>query len=152
MNLEESNFTSTLRAVGLRSTLVRLRVLEVLTEPQKWMDATAVYNELAARGEVFSLTYVFRTVRELESLGVLLRGWRGAASGGRAVYRISPPTPQEREDAITCRHCGKVSRIVDPESKKQLEQLILTQGFALDAQLIMVQTICWDCSKETCRD
>lgn len=65
---------------GMRITKQRLVIFDVIADLE-WINCKEVYYEAASRDSSIGLSTVYRTIRTLEEIGILKRGYRYAAPG-----------------------------------------------------------------------
>ncbi len=122
-----------LRKVGLKVTLPRLRVLEVLAEPaEKHMTADDVYRALIASGEDIGLATVYRVLNQFEAAGLVVKH---NFEGGQAFYELDGG---DHHDHMICVETGKVIEFVSPEIERLQSEIAAKHGFKLeDHSLVM---------------
>jgi Fur family ferric uptake transcriptional regulator len=145
-----------LRAAGLRPTLGRIAILQILaaTHPG-WVDAETVIRELYARGMQLSQGTVYRTLKELLAHDMLVHELRSSHSGGKVFYGFRPPGGADDGSRIVCQQCGGTVAIGERSLQDQLRQLARRQGLGLSTQPLTVLGTCLRCASgqgETGRD
>ncbi len=97
-----------LRKAGLKVTLPRLKILELLeSSPVHHMSAEDVYKALLASGEDVGLATVYRVLTQFESAGIVERHH---FEGGLSVFELKN---DDHHDHIVCSDCGKVFEFHD---------------------------------------
>ena len=94
-----SNQNKELKKTGLKATLPRIRILEVLEltkNEEAHMSAEDIYKELLAAGDDVGLATVYRVLTQFESAGIVMRH---NFEEGHAVYEI---TPDDHHDHMVC--------------------------------------------------
>jgi Fur family transcriptional regulator, ferric uptake regulator len=117
-----------IRKAGLKVTLPRLRVLEVMEDASKeslHYSAEDVYKELLRRGEEVGLATVYRVLTQFESAGLVSRH---NFEGGRSVYEL---TEVDHHDHMVCLSTGKIIEFHE-EAIELLQQKIADEhGYEL---------------------
>lgn len=116
-----------LRKVGLKVTLPRVKVLQVLesADPHH-LTAEDVYRALVEAGEEVGLATVYRVLTQFESAGLVERH---NFDSGQAIFELARG---EHHDHIVCVDCGHVLEFTDPVIEAQQEKVAARMGFTLD--------------------
>ena len=85
-----------LKKAGLKVTLPRLRILEVLEGDSGHLSAEEIYKRLLDAGEEVGLATVYRVLTQFEQAGICIKL---NFEEGRAVYEI---TPSNHHDHMVC--------------------------------------------------
>jgi Fur family ferric uptake transcriptional regulator len=122
-----------LRKAGLKVTLPRLRVLEILGEhPDKHMTADDVYRALIEANEDIGLATVYRVLNQFEAAGLVMKH---NFEGGQAYYELDEG---EHHDHMICVESGEVIEFVSDEIEKLQHEIAEAHGYELeDHSLIM---------------
>lgn len=97
-----------LKKAGLKVTLPRLKVLEILQLPEnQHISAEEVYKILLDQGEDIGLATVYRVLNQFDDAGILNRHH---FEGGKSVFEISN---KKHHDHIVCLDCGRVMEFED---------------------------------------
>ena len=132
-----------LRAVGLKSTLPRRRILEVMESQQsRHMSAEDIYRSLLDVGEDVGLATVYRVLTQFESAGLVSKH---NFEGGHSVYELNQG---EHHDHILCVKCGKVDEFVDDLIEERQRAIAEKAGFSMTDHCLYIYGICADCQKE----
>ena len=86
LKMSEQNFE--LKKTGLKATLPRIRILEVLDatkDEEAHLSAEDIYKELLAAGEDVGLATVYRVLTQFESAGIVKKH---NFEEGHAVYEV----------------------------------------------------------------
>ncbi|MCJ7556538.1 MAG: ferric iron uptake transcriptional regulator [Gammaproteobacteria bacterium] len=128
-----------LRNAGLKVTLPRRKILEVLDSSDKrHLSAEDVYRLLVQKGEDFGLATVYRVLTQFEGAGLVSRN---NFEGGHAVFELSD---NAHHDHIVCVDCGKVVEFVDPVIEQRQVQIATEHGFKIADHSMILQGICQD--------
>lgn len=133
-----SEETRELRKAGLKVTLPRLRILELLegTE-QKHMTADEVYRALIEQGEEIGLATVYRVLNQFETAGLVRKHMFDDGSGrvAQACYELDEGS---HHDHMVCVESGDVIEFVDDEIERRQEQIAREHGYEIvDHSLVM---------------
>ncbi|MBU1309058.1 ferric iron uptake transcriptional regulator [Rheinheimera muenzenbergensis] len=112
-----SDHNSELRKAGLKVTLPRVKILEILQDPKnQHISAEDVYKLLLDLGEDIGLATVYRVLNQFDDAGILTRHH---FEGGKSVFEL---TGSHHHDHLVCLKCGKVIEFEDDVIEaKQLE-------------------------------
>jgi Fur family ferric uptake transcriptional regulator len=122
-----------LRDAGLKVTLPRLKILEMLEgSATRHLSAEDIYRMLMEQGEDIGLATVYRVLTQFEAAGLVIRHH---FEGGHAVFELQHGT---HHDHIVCMRCGRVDEFVDETIEKRQWQKAEELGYRLtDHSLIM---------------
>ena len=97
-----------LRKAGLKVTLPRLKVLEILEDAElRHMSAEDVYKALLETGEEIGLATVYRVLTQFEGAGLVSRL---SIDGGHAVFELEDGA---HHDHLLCVKCNQIEEFVD---------------------------------------
>src|SRR5690349_24653958 len=103
-----------LRDAGLKVTLPRLKILEMLEHSAtRHLSAEEIYRQLLDQGEDIGLATVYRVLTQFEAAGLVMRHH---FEGGHAVFEMQHGT---HHDHIVCMRCGRVDEFVDETIEKR---------------------------------
>ena len=112
-----------LKKAGLKATLPRIRILEVLEQHKDdHLSAEDIYKELIRAGEDVGLATVYRVLTQFESAGMIMRH---NFEEGRAIYEIMP---DDHHDHMVCLESGKVIEFHDEMIEKRQEEIAKAHG------------------------
>ncbi|MFZ0469318.1 MAG: ferric iron uptake transcriptional regulator [Thiogranum sp.] len=134
--------SSDLRKAGLKVTLPRMKILEILeTSETRHMSAEDVYKVLLEGNEEIGLATVYRVLTQFEAAGLVSRHH---FEGGHSVFEMNEG---HHHDHIVCNQCGKVVEFFDETIERCQEKVAKKSGFSIrDHSLI----IYGDCTRENC--
>lgn len=130
-------FKTTLKTAGYSLTKTRQMVFTALQdkEPQTMAEVVAACTGLADRASVY------RTIALFERLGIVQRlqiGWKYKLELSDAFHH--------HHHHLTCRRCGKTIPLPeDAQLEKRLEDLAVTQNFAMHGHQLEIQGLCQNC-------
>ncbi len=139
-NADLSNRDADLQSVGLKSTLPRKRVLELLRDPQsRHLSAEGIYRRLLDLGTDVGLGTVYRVLSQLESAGLLLRN---DFDGGKAIYELNDG---DHHDHLICLGCGQVDEFSNEAIEVLQKQTAQAHGYRLVDHRLALYGYCQNC-------
>ena len=122
-----------LRNAGLKVTLPRLKILEMLEHsPTRHLAAEEIYRRLMDDGEDIGLATVYRVLTQFEAAGLVSRHH---FEGGHAVFELERG---HHHDHIVCMQCGRVDEFEDETIEKRQREKAESLGYKLvEHNLIM---------------
>jgi Fur family ferric uptake transcriptional regulator len=116
-----------LRKAGLKVTLPRLKILEILEHSTtRHMSAEEIYKKLLDSSEDIGLATVYRVLTQFEGAGLVSRHH---FEDGMAVFEINHGT---HHDHIVCMDCGTVEEFVDPEIETRQNVIAKRLGYLIE--------------------
>lgn len=125
--------TQDLKKAGLKATLPRLRILEVLERnPDRHLSAEDVYRALIDAGEDVGLATIYRVLTQFEAAGLVQRH---NFDGGHAVFEMAP---EEHHDHMVRTDTGEVIEFYDEAIERRQREIVASHGFELqDHSLVL---------------
>ena len=122
-----------LRKAGLKITLPRLKILEILENANnRHLSAEDIYKDLLDSGEEIGLATVYRVLTQFEGAGLVTRH---NFETGHSVFELAKG---EHHDHMVCMESGEVIEFVDPVIEKRQHQLAEEHGYELvDHSLVL---------------
>src|SRR5690606_12539547 len=115
-----------LRKVGLKVTLPRVKILQMLdTAERRHMSAEDVYKALMEAGEDVGLATVYRVLTQFEASGLVTRR---KFDGGHAVFELAD---SGHNDHMVCVDTGEVIEFMDADIERRQKQIVEEHGFEL---------------------
>tara|TARA_B100001113_G_C20720078_1_gene453289 strand:- start:75 stop:482 length:408 start_codon:yes stop_codon:yes gene_type:complete len=115
-----------LKKAGLKATLPRIRILEVLEgSDENHLSAEDIYKNLISNGEDVGLATVYRVLTQFESAGIVTRH---NFESGHSVYEI---TPDDHHDHMVCLETGDVIEFHNEIIEKQQEKIATEMGYEI---------------------
>ncbi len=131
-----------IRAVGLKVTLPRLKILDMLqSSGNKHLSAEDVYKALLEDGEEIGLATVYRVLTQFEGAGLVNRHY---FEGGNSVFELSQ---EEHHDHILCVKCGRVDEFFDELIEQRQKVIAETKGYQMTDHSLYIYGVCSDCAK-----
>ncbi|RME33384.1 MAG: ferric iron uptake transcriptional regulator [Gammaproteobacteria bacterium] len=122
-----------LRKLGLKVTLPRMKILEILEHGGKrHLSAEDVYRQLLEAGEEVGLATVYRVLTQFEAAGLVRRH---NFDEGHSVFELAS---EEHHDHMVCLKTGRVIEFCDPEIERRQKAIAEAHGYRLcDHSLIL---------------
>ena len=115
-----------LKKAGLKVTLPRLRILELLEDGDKaHLSAEEIYRKLIDAGEEVGLATVYRVLTQFEQAGICIRH---NFEEGHAVYEL---TPSDHHDHMVCLDTGDVIEFTDDIIEERQKKLAQERGYEI---------------------
>jgi Fur family ferric uptake transcriptional regulator len=128
---------SQLRRAGLKITVPRLKILEILeVGPARHMSAEDVYRRLLESNEDIGLATVYRVLTQFEGAGLVTRHH---FEGGTAVFELNEG---EHHDHIVCTDCGRVAEFADESIEVRQREIAAELGFEITDHALIVHGRC----------
>lgn len=122
-----------LRKAGLKITLPRLKILEILeSAEQRHLSAEDIYKQLLDSGEEIGLATVYRVLTQFESAGLVSRH---NFEGGHSIFELDDG---EHHDHMVCVDTGDVVEFTSDEIERLQEEVAEAHGYELiDHSLVL---------------
>ena len=131
-----------LRKAGLKVTLPRLKVLEILEKTeQRHLSAEDVYKALLAMGEEIGLATVYRVLTQFEDAGLASRL---SIDGGHAVFELEDGI---HHDHLLCVRCNRIEEFTDEVIEERQRAIAVEKGFEMTDHALYIYGICQQCQK-----
>lgn len=128
-----------LRRAGLKVTLPRLKILELLENADRHhMSAEDVYKALIDQGEDVGLATVYRVLTQFEQAGIVERH---NFENNLSVFEMAK---DEHHDHLVCDQCGKIIEFHNEEIEHLQEKVAKELGFTLSGHSLVMYGICDD--------
>jgi Fur family ferric uptake transcriptional regulator len=136
-----------LRKAGLKVTVPRVRVLEILEQSrdargQPHLTAEDIYRELIASGSEIGLATVYRVLAQFETAGLV---HRHHFESGQAQFELNRGA---HHDHIVCVQCGKVEEFVDDVIEDRQQRIARQRDFDLQDHSLVLYANCLRCDRE----
>ena len=131
--MEKANSTQDLKKAGLKVTLPRVKILEILeSSKEHHMSAEDVYRALIDAGSDVGLATVYRVLTQFESAGLVTRHH---FDGGQAIFELDTG---DNHDHIVCEKTGRVAEFKDDVIEKRLQEIADGLGYELTDHRIVL--------------
>ena len=129
-----------LRKAGLKVTLPRLKILEILANnEQRHLSAEDIYKELLDTGEDIGLATVYRVLTQFEAAGLVTRHH---FENGMAVFELNRG---DHHDHLVCVECGSVAEFIDAAIEDRQKVVARERGFELHDHSMILYGRCANC-------
>src|SRR5712675_2393309 len=126
-----------LRKAGLKVTLPRLKILEILEgSTTRHLSAEDIYKKLLESNEDIGLATVYRVLTQFEAAGLVSRHH---FEGGMAVFEMNRG---DHHDHVVCVDCGKVEEFTDEGIEKLQSAAAERLGFAIADHALILYAHC----------
>ncbi|MBK1729223.1 ferric iron uptake transcriptional regulator [Halorhodospira halophila] len=133
-----------LRKAGLKVTLPRMKILEVLQQSrQRHVSAEEVYRALLDAGEDIGLATVYRVLTQFETAGILVRH---NFQGSHSVFELNDTA---HHDHIVCVECGRVEEFVDDTIEQRQRETAQEYAFRMTGHSLVLYGVCAECAGDS---
>ena len=131
---------SDLKKAGLKATLPRLRILDILeASEERHMSAEDVYKALLDSGEDIGIATVYRVLTQFESAGLLTRHH---FEGAQSIFELDAG---KHHDHILCVKCGRIEEFVDEVIEQRQRKIAQEKGFTITDHSLYIYGVCAIC-------
>lgn len=122
-----------LREAGLKVTLPRLKILEILEDSKlRHMSAEDIYKHLLQEGEDIGLATVYRVLTQFEAAGLVTRH---NFEGGHSIFELDDG---DHHDHMVVVDSGEVVEFMSAEIERIQHEIAEKHGFELlDHSLVL---------------
>jgi Fur family ferric uptake transcriptional regulator len=124
-----SNQNEELKKAGLKATLPRIKIMEVLAstaiQEEAHFSAEDIYKELISKDEDIGLATIYRVLTQFEAAGMVTKHH---FENSKAVYEINS---NEHHDHMVDVDTGKVMEFHDEELEKLQHEIANKKGYEL---------------------
>ena len=125
-----------LKEAGLKVTLPRLRVLEVMeSSEQRHLSAEEVYKRLLDSGTEVGLATVYRVLTQFENAGLVIRH---RFDSGQAVFELNSG---DEHSHIVCLKTGEVEEFRDTTIEERLTEIASEMGYTMTDHSVVLYGI-----------
>ena len=129
-----------LKNAGLKATLPRVKILEVLERTNNsHMSAEDIYKVFIEDNEDIALATIYRVLTQFEAAGMVCRH---RFEDGRAVFELNTG---DHHDHLVCMKCGDVVEFVDDVIEERQRQIALDAGFEMTDHCLYIYGVCGNC-------
>ena len=130
-----------LKRAGLKVTLPRMKILEILENSNKrHLSAEDIYRVLLDSGEEIGLATIYRVLTQFEGAGLVIRHH---FETGQAVFELERG---KHHDHLICVKCGKIIEFVDESIEAKQKEIAAKNGFRISDHSLIIYGICDDAS------
>ena len=129
-----------LKSAGLKVTLPRLKILEVLeSSPSHHLSAEDIYRMLIEQHEEVGVATIYRVLSQFEESGIV---HKLNFENNQAVYELCGA---DHHDHLVCVKCNKIIEFQDDVIEKHQIQIADKHGFELTDHSLYLYGLCKDC-------
>ena len=126
-----------LRKAGLKVTLPRMKILEILEQStQQHLSAEDIYRVLLDSDEEIGLATIYRVLTQFEGAGLVIRHH---FEGGQAVFELDRG---KHHDHLICIKCGKIVEFVNASIEEQQKKIAHDAGFTITDHSLIIYGEC----------
>ena len=125
---------SQLKKKGLKVTLPRLKILEILESAgdEHHLTAEDVYKILLDQGEEVGLATVYRVLTQFEQAGIVRRL---NFENNISIFELDTG---DNHDHIVCIKSGRVREFVDPVIEERIKEIAAENGYELSGHNLVI--------------
>ncbi len=132
-----STESADLRNAGLKVTLPRLKILDILAAgTARHMSAEDIYKNLLELNQDIGLATVYRVLTQFEAAGLVTRHH---FEGGMAVFELNQGS---HHDHIVCVDCGHVEEFMDGGIEERQHAVANRLGFEISDHALILYGHC----------
>ncbi|MFZ5723809.1 MAG: ferric iron uptake transcriptional regulator [Pseudomonadota bacterium] len=135
-----------LRKAGLKVTLPRVKILELLEEAHqgnRHLSAEDVFRHLRDAGEDIGLATVYRVLTQFQDAGLVIKH---NFDNDQAVFELESG---QHHDHMVCLRCNRVIEFSDETIEQRQRAIAEKYGFRLTHHSLTMHGICADCLKKS---
>lgn len=133
-----------LRKAGLKITLPRVKILEILGNANpRHMSAEDIYKHLLESHEDIGLATVYRVLTQFEAAGLVARHH---FDGVTAMFELNEGA---HHDHMVCLGCGRVEEFMDTDIEQQQLAIAAKYDFEIQDHSMILYGRCAACRKKT---
>ena len=123
-----------LKKVGLKVTLPRLKILEILERSgdEHHLTAEDVYKILLEQGEEVGLATVYRVLTQFEQAGIVRRL---NFENNISIFELDTG---DNHDHLVCLKSGRVKEFVDPVIEERIKEIAKENGYELSGHSLVI--------------
>lgn len=126
-----------LRRAGLKVTLPRMKILEILEQSaNQHLSAEDIYRVLLDSDEEIGLATIYRVLTQFETAGLVIRHH---FEGGQAVFELDRG---KHHDHLICIKCGKIVEFVNSSIEETQKKIAIDAGFTITDHSLIIYGEC----------
>ncbi len=135
--------TNELKKLGLKATLPRLKILELLEHgEERHLSAEDIYKKLTILGDDIGLATIYRVLTQFEAANLVVRHH---FEDGHSIFELNGDA---HHDHLVCDKCGKVEEFLDETIEAAQHEVAGKFGFKMTAHSLQIFGICPACQTE----
>ena len=125
------NTKKNLQEAGLKSTLPRLKIMEIL-ENGSHLSAEEIYRDLITNNYDVGLATVYRVLTQFENAGIVIKH---SFEASKSVYELND---HNHHDHMVCVDTGETTEFYDEEIKNKQREIASKHGYEILDQIIVL--------------
>ena len=135
--------SASLRKAGLKATVPRLRILEVMEgSDQRHFTAEDVYRALMDANEDVGLATIYRVLTQFEAAGLVVRHH---FEGDRSIFELGSGEGPCHHDHLVCERCGAIQEFFDDAIESAQQRVAAARGFEVTHHSLYIHGVCEQC-------
>jgi Fur family ferric uptake transcriptional regulator len=131
---------SNLKKAGLKVTLPRVKILEILEKAREHhVSAEDIYRVLMESGEEIGLATIYRVLTQFEEAGLVIRH---NFAEGHSVFELDHGA---HHDHLVCVKCSRVEEFNDPVIEERQQYVAKQAGYSITDHSLNIYGICKGC-------
>jgi Fur family transcriptional regulator, ferric uptake regulator len=141
---EDLMSNSELKKAGLKSTVPRMQILDLLVNNkiQKHLSAEDVYKLLLLQDSDIGLATVYRVLTQFEQAGLVTRHH---FDGVHSIFELNNG---EHHDHLVCIKCGKVDEFYDESIEESQHMIAKKYDFKMTEHSLYLYGVCSQCQDD----
>ncbi len=129
-----------LKDAGLKVTLPRIKILEILTRNHnQHLSAEDIYKILLKKKEDIGVATIYRVLTQCEQAGLVKRL---QFEGGCSVFELACA---DHHDHLVCVRCGDVEEFHDNTIEMRQKEISAKAGFEMEEHSMVLYGLCPKC-------
>jgi len=138
-----TNYSDKLKSAGLKITLPRIKILEMLeAHADQHYTAEDLYKLLLQQGEEIGVATIYRVLTQCEQAGLVTRL---QFDDGPAMFELSRG---DHHDHCVCTRCGQVEEFHDNIIEARQQEIAAKAGYDIAGHSMILYGICAACQQQ----
>lgn len=139
-----TDFPNKLKDAGLKITMPRLKILEILeTHADQHFSVEDIYKLLLQENEEIGIATIYRVLTQCEQAGLVKRL---QFEEGPAVFELSR---DDHHDHFVCTGCGMVEEFHDSIIEERQREIAAKAGYEMEDHNMVLYGLCAKCRNKT---
>ena len=137
-----TNYSDKLKSAGLKITLPRIKILEILGKhANQHHTAEDIYKLLLQEGEDIGVATIYRVLTQCEQAGLVTR----LQAEGPAMFELSQ---EDHHDHFVCTRCGLVEEFHDDIIEERQREIAAQADYEIVDHNMILYGICATCKEQ----
>lgn len=138
-----TDFSDKLKDAGLKITLPRLKILEILeAHDDQHFSVEDIYKLLLQEDEEIGIATIYRVLTQCEQAGLVKRL---QFEDGPALFELSR---DDHHDHFVCTSCGLVEEFHDSIIEQRQREIAAEAGYEMEDHSMVLYGLCAKCRKK----